>query len=95
MTDDEKKSNDEKKSLFVESKTAQSKEVKSLLEQDHLSRRTELTLMFLSLTKKTKVIDIFRDVTFAKKDPFLENLMKPEYQTFIKFKVKLRQLKIF
>lgn len=35
--------------------------------------------MILSLIKKNRVVDIFRDISFSKKDPFLEDLMKPEY----------------
>ena len=46
--------------------------------------------MYLTLVRKNKIVDIFREITFTKKDPFLENLMKPEYKNFLKFKVKLR-----
>ena len=85
----------DEKSQSHNTKTTQSKQIKSLLDQDDLCLRTEITLMFLSLVRKNKIVDIFRDITFAKKDPFLENLMNPEYKHFLKFKMKERQLRIY
>ena len=48
-----------------------------------LSQKMEITLMMLSLIKKNKAIDIFREISFSKKDTFLENIMKPEYEHFL------------
>lgn len=67
---------------------------KKLLADENLAHKMEITLMFISFLKKNKVIDIFRDISFEKKDRFLENLMKPEYQKFIKDKGRMRKLNI-
>ena len=44
--------------------------------------------MFLSLLKKNKVIDIFMDINFSTKDKFLEDIMRPDYQSFLNDKIK-------
>ena len=67
---------------------------KNLLAGDNLAYQMEITLMFISFLKKNKVVDLFRDISFEKKDRFLENLMKPNYAKFIKDKGRIRKLNI-
>lgn len=51
-------------------------------------------MMMQVLIRRNSISDIFKDITFAKKDNFLEQVMKPDYQTFLAQKLRLRKLQM-
>lgn len=59
-----------------------------------LSSTIEDMMMMQVLIRRNSISDIFKDITFAKKDNFLEQVMKPDYQTFLAQKLRLRKLQM-